>query len=148
MLDELLHLKQNQLLKIERKTYLVQGMIKFTEGSSFWLEYILKSTKDDSLYYLDIEPTGKAAFHQMVLEQLMPDLSIKYGGKWYELFQKGKAKVDYCYGYTDVYQWEMVSYYEYMNVRNKKELFTIEKWHDMIECSIGKYISMKKIVIQ
>lgn len=148
MFDELLHLKQNQLLKIERKTYLVQGMIKFTEGSSFWLEYILKSTKDDSLYYLDIEPAGKAALHQMVLEQLMPDLSLKYGRKCYELFQKGKAKVDAYYGYTDVYQWEMVSYYEYKNIKNEKELFTIEQWNDAIECSIGKYVSPAKITVK
>lgn len=148
MLEELLHLKQNQLLKIERKTYLVQGMIKYTEGSSYWLEYILKSTKDDSLYYLDIEPVGKAALHHMVPEQLTPDLTLQYGWKRYELFQKGRAKVDDCYGYTDVYQWEMVSYYEYMNVRNEKELFTIEKWNDATECSIGKYISVKKIIIK
>lgn len=148
MPDELLHLKQDQMLKIEGKTYAVQGMIKFMEGSSYWLEYILKPEKADDLYYLDIEPIGKAALHQRVSEQLVPDLSLKYGRKWYELFQKGKAKVDKCYGYADVYQWEMVSYYEYMNIKNKKELFTIEKWNDTIECSIGRYVPMAKIKIK
>lgn len=147
MLDELLHLKQNQILKIERKTYLVQGMIKFTEGNSFWLEYILKSQKNDELYYLDVEPAGKTALHQMVPEQLTPDLTVKYGKKWYELFQKGKAKVDECYGYADVYQWEMVSYYEYENIKNEKELFTIEQWNDGIECSVGKYVPSDKITV-
>ncbi len=78
---------------------------------------------------------------------LEPDLAIKHGKKWYELFQKGKAKVDECYGYADVYQWEMVSYYEYENIKNEKELFTIEQWNDGIECSVGKYVSPDKITV-
>lgn len=146
MLDKLLHLKQDQMLKIERKTYIVQAMIKYTEGNSYWIEYVLKHTKGDELYYLDVEPAGKIALHQMLSVQIQPDLFVMHGKKQYELFQKGTAKVDYYYGYTDVYQWEKVSYYEYANVKNEKDLFTIELWNDMIECSIGEYVPITKII--
>lgn len=147
MTEELLNLRQYQTIKIGWKTYTVWAMVKFTEGNSYWQEYVLRSTKGDNVYYLDVEPAGKVALHEMVQEKLVPDMFIQYGRKKYELFQKGTAKVDYYFGFSDVYQWEKVSYYEYLDVKKEKELFTIEVWHDTTECSIGRYIPIDKISI-
>ena len=61
------------------------------------------------------------------------------------MFQKGNAKIETYYGYTDVGLKENVEYFEY---RHKDKLLTIEKWQDMTEVSCGKYVDKSKIKVK
>jgi len=143
-MEKLLNLEYNQQIKIDKSTYTVIAMLKFTEGSSYWLEYILKDNDTQEQYFLDVEPSGKCAIHKMLNINMELDLHILYENELYELFQKGNAKIQTYFGYTDVGLKEEVEYYEY---KNKEKLFTIEKWKDITEISSGQYIDKNKIKI-
>ncbi|MBE5805512.1 MAG: DUF4178 domain-containing protein [Clostridiales bacterium] len=144
-MEDLLNLEYKQQIIIENSCYEVLSMLKFIEGSSYWIEYILKKENDGQMYYLDVEPIGKCALHKMVNEKYNIELEIHYNGKLYGLFQKGNAKIQTYFGYTDVSLNEQVEYYEYICGNN---LFTIEKWKNQLEISEGKYINKNKIKIK
>ena len=143
-MKELLNLEYNQKIIIKKQKYTVTAMLKFVEGSSYWLEYILKNDENSETYFLDVEPIGKIALHKMVNMDIKPDLVVIYEGEVYNLFQKGNAKIDTYYGYTDVGLKDKVEYYEYIH---DKKLFTIEKWNNLTEISCGNYIDKKDIKV-
>jgi hypothetical protein len=144
-MESLLNLEYNQEIIIEKNTYIVKAMLKFIEGSSYWLEYILQDKDSSETFYLDAEPVGKYALHKMTNLVICPQMQVSYEGNIYELFQKGNAKIETYYGYTDVGLKDSVEYYEY---KCKDKLLTIEKWHDMTEVSCGKYVDKSKIKVK
>ena len=144
-MERLLNLEYNQEIIIEKNTYIVKAMLKFIEGSSYWLEYILQDKDSSETFYLDAEPVGKYALHKMTNLVICPQMQVSYEGNIYELFQKGNAKIETYYGYTDVGLKDSVEYYEY---KCKDKLLTIEKWRDMTEVSCGKYVDKSKIKVK
>ena len=82
-MEDLLNLEYKQQIIIENSCYEVLSMLKFIEGSSYWIEYILKKENDGQMYYLDVEPIGKCALHKMVNEKYNIELEIHYNGKLY-----------------------------------------------------------------
>jgi len=144
-MEKLLNLEYNQQIKIEKNTYTIIAMHKFIEGSSYWIEYVLRNNDTQEQFFLDIEPSGKCAIHKMLNIKMELDLHILYENDLYELFQKGNAKIQTYFGYTDVALKEEVEYYEY---KFKDKLFTIEKWKNQLEISEGKYINKNKIKIK
>ncbi len=143
-MEELLNLEYNQQIQIEKVSYTVIAMLKFTEGSSYWLEYILKQNDTNEQYFLDVEPIGKCALHKMVNTKLNIDFKIKYENETYDLFQKGNAKIKTYFGYTDVGLTDEVEYYEYIS---NGKILTIEKWKKDTEISTGRYIDKRKIKV-
>ena len=53
-------------------------------------------------------------------------MTINFQGQEYELYEKGKEKVETYYEMTDVGLNEKASYYEYIN--NENLFISIEKW--------------------
>lgn len=143
-MKELLDLEYNQKIIIEKQKYTVIAMLKFIEGSSYWLEYILKNDESSETFFLDVEPVGKIALHQMINVDIKPDLVVIYENEVYNLFQKGNAKIETYYGYTDVGLKEEVEYYEYIH---ENKLFTIEKWNNLMEVSCGRYIDKRNVKV-
>ena len=144
----LLELEQDEYIKYDNKILKIISRLKFAEGSSYWFEYILIDEETNKKYYLDVEPIGKCAIHEMIDEKIEIDMQINYKNEKFILNQKGHAIVDTYYGYTDVYLKEPVDYYEYISEMDKNKTLTIEKWKRETEISIGKYVdknSIKKI---
>lgn len=141
----LLELKQDEYIKYDNKMLKIISRLKFAEGSSYWFEYILTDEDTNKRYYLDAEPIGKCAIHEMIDEKIEIDMQINYKNEKFILKQKGHAIVDTYYGYTDVYLKEPVDYYEYISEIDKNKILTIEKWKREIEISIGKYIDKNSI---
>ena len=52
---DLLDLKVDQYIIIEKTKYRVINKIKYTEKSSYWVEYQLQNAEDSSIKYLNIE---------------------------------------------------------------------------------------------
>ncbi len=144
-MKDLLNLEYNQEIIIEKNTYIIKAMLKFIEGSSYWLEYVLQEKQSLETFYLDVEPIGKYALHKMTNLVIYPQIQVSFEGEEYELFQKGNAKIETYYGYTDVGLKENVEYFEY---RHNDKLLTIEKWQDMTEVSCGKYVDKSKIKVK
>ncbi|MCR5145759.1 MAG: DUF4178 domain-containing protein [Clostridia bacterium] len=144
-MKDLLNLEYNQEIIIEKKTYIVKAMLKFIEDSSYWLEYILQEKDGSEIFYLDVEPIGKYALHKMTNLVICPQMEVTFDGEKYELFQKGNAKIETYFGYTDVGLKENVEYFEY---KCKDKLLTIEKWPNMTEVSFGKYVDKSKIKVK
>ena len=144
-MKDLLNLEYNQEIIIEKNIYIVKAMLKFIEGSSYWLEYILQDKKSSETFYFDAEPIGKYALHRMTNLVIYPQMEVSFEGEKYELFQKGNAKIETYFGYTDVGLKDSVEYFEY---RCKDKLLTIEKWLDMTEVSCGKYVDKSKIKVK
>ena len=144
-MKDLLNLEYNQEIIIEKNTYIVKAMLKFVEGSSYWLEYILQDKESLETFYLDAEPIGKYALHKMTSLVICPQTQVTFENEVYELFQKGNAKIETYFGYTDVGLKENVEYFEY---RCKDKLLTIEKWQDMTEVSCGKYVDRSRIKVK
>lgn len=141
-MKKLLNLEYKQKIIIEKNMYTVLAMLKYSEGSSYWLEYILKQDDNEETYFLDVEPVGKCALHKMIDYTIDPNLVVIYEDEVYNLFQKGNAKVQTYYGNVGVGLNEMVEYYEYIN---NNKLFTIEKWSNLTEVSTGRYIDKRNI---
>ncbi len=70
-------------------------------------------------------------------------MTINFQGQEYELYEKGKEKVETYYEMTDVGLNEKASYYEYIN--NENLFISIEKWKNQLEVSIGKGLKIKDI---
>lgn len=143
-MKKLLNLEYEQKIIIEKNMYTVLAMLKYSEGSSYWLEYILKEDDSEETYFLDVEPVGKCALHKMINYEVNPDLVVIYEDEVYNLFQKGNAKVQTYYGNIGVGLNEVVEYYEYIN---DDKLFTVEKWSNLVEVSLGRYIDKRKIKV-
>ena len=144
-MKDLLNLEYNQEIIIEKNVYIVKAMLKFIEGSSYWSEYILQDKESNETVYLDAEPGPKYALHKMISFMINPEFEITYENEIYELFQKGNAKIETYFGYTDVGLKDNVEYFEY---KCKDKLLTIEKWQDMTEVSCGKYVDSSKIKVK
>ena len=144
-MKDLLNLEYNQEIIIEKKTYIVKAMLKFIEDSSYWLEYILQEKDGSEIFYLDVESIGKYALHKMTNLVICPQMEVTFDAEKYELFQKGNAKIETYFGYTDVGLKENVEYFEY---KCKDKLLTIEKWPNMTEVSCGKYVDKSKIKVK
>lgn len=146
-MNNLLELQQDDYIKYNNKILKIISRLKFVEGPSYWFEYILIEEETNKKYYLDVEPIGKCAIHEMINEKIEIDMEVNYKEDKYILKQKGHAIVDTYYGYTDVYLKEPVDYYEYISERDKDKILTIEKWKKDIEISIGKNIYKNSIKI-
>ena len=145
---QLLDLKENQYIIIEKVKYYVLNKVKFTEKSSYWYEYKIRNTKNNKLYYLNVEPSSKAILYEILKEKNIElKLNINFHGEDYELLEKGIGKVDTYYGMTDVGLKEEVNYYEYKNKKDNQKILSIEKWKDETEISIGQMISLSSIKI-
>lgn len=145
---DLLNLRQDQYLMIEKEKYKILNQVKFAEKSSYWIEYKIQNIRNSEFYYLNVERSSKAILYKILKEEQIPiKMNIQIKGEEYELFEKGIGKVENYYGMTDVGLGEEVHYYEYTNKSNKEKIISIEKWKDEIELSIGRVISLTKIKI-
>lgn len=142
----LLELEDRQEILIEKVKYEVLNMTKFREKSSYWIEYQLRRLEDNKMFYLNVEVSSKAILYEILPNTVVElQMNIIFRGDEYELYEKGTGKVETYYGMTDVGLNEEVSYYEYINKRNRKIFLSVEKWKDETEVSLGKQISLSDI---
>lgn len=141
-LEKLLELKRFDKIHIGLKKYFVSGMIRFQEGDSYWLEYILKDEAENGTYYMDVEPAGTIVFYEMIAIKDIPlEMCVRVNNRDYELLQKGNARIQHFYGHADIFYDDAVEYYEYVDSSNK-HLVAIEIWADgSKEYSMGHYLS-------
>ena len=145
---EILDLKEDQYIIIEKTKYRVLNKVKFTEKSSYWIEYKIRNTEDNEIYYLNVELSSKVVLFKVLKEkEIQLKVNIFFQGEEYELMEKGIGKVEDYYGMTDVGLKEEVSYYEYKNKKDMQKVLSIEKWKDETEISLGKIISLSNIKI-
>lgn len=145
---ELLELKQDQYIIIEKEKYRILNKVKFVEKSSYWIEYKLQKIDSIETYYLNVEISGKAIIYNILKQnKIQIKINMTIQGEEYELLEKGIGKVENYYGMTDVGLNEEVNYYEYKNKADKQKILSIEKWKDEIEVSIGKIISLRNIKV-
>lgn len=144
----LLELKEDQYIIIEKEKYRVLNKVTFTEKSSYWIEYKLKNTENNQMYYLNVERNNQAILYEILNQtNIQLKMNIIFDGEEYELFEKGVGKVETYYGMTDVGLKAEVNYYEYKNKTNPQKILSIEKWKDETELSLGKIISLSNIKI-
>lgn len=139
----LLELKEGQEIIIEKVKYEVLNMIKFREKSSYWIEYKLRQLENNKMFYLNMEVASKAILYEILPNTTIElKMNISFGGDEYELYEKGTGKVETYYGMTDVGLKEEVSYYEYINKKDKKIFLSVEKWKNETEVSLGNQITL------
>jgi len=142
----LLELKERQEIVIEKKPYEVLNRVKFSEKSSYWVEYKLRNLENGKMYYLNVEVSSKAILYE-ILEDAVIELkmTVYFQGEEYVLYEKGTETVETYYGMTDVGLKEEASYYEYKNKNKEKWFLSIEKWKHTTEVSLGKEIRLSDI---
>lgn len=145
---ELLELKQDQYIIIEKEKYRILNKVKFIEKSSYWIEYKLQKIDSAEMYYLNVEISGKAILYKITEENnIQIKINMTIQEEEFELIEKGIGKVENYYGITDVGLNEEVNYYEYKSKVDNQKILSIEKWKDETEVSIGKVISLRNIKI-
>ncbi len=146
---DLLNLKQDQCIIIEKEKYKILNQVKFIEKSSYWIEYKMQNIESKQMYYLNVERNSKVILYEILKDKKVSiKMNMQIEGEEYELQEKGVGKVETYYGMTDVGLREEVNYYEYSNKSNKEKVVSIEKWKDEIEVSIGRIISLTKIKLE
>ena len=145
---QILDLKEDQYIIIEKVKYRVLNKVKFVEKSSYWIEYKIRNVENNEIYYLNVELSSKAILYKILLEkEIKLKVNIIFQDQEYELIEKGIGKVDTYYGMTDVGLKEEVNYYEYQNKQERQKILSVEKWKDETEISLGKIISLSNIKI-
>ncbi len=146
---DLLNLKQDQCIIIEKEKYKILNQVKFIEKSSYWIEYKMQNIESKQMYYLNVERNSKVILYEILKDKKVSiKMNMQIEGEEDELQEKGVGKVETYYGMTDVGLREEVNYYEYSNKSNKEKVVSIEKWKDEIEVSIGRIISLTKIKLE
>ena len=145
---QILDLKEDQYIIIEKVKYRVLNKVKFVEKSSYWIEYKIRNVENNEIYYLNVELSSKAILYKILPEkEIKLKVNIIFQDQEYELIEKGIGKVDTYYGMTDVGVKEEVNYYEYQNKQERQKILSVEKWKDETEISLGKIISLSNIKI-
>ena len=148
MKQDIFSLKQDQFIIIEKIKYKILNKVKFSEKSSYWIEYKMQKVDDNYIYYLNVELSSKITIYKILSEKnVSVKMNMIYDGEEYELFEKGIGKVETYYGMTDVGIKEEVNYYEYTSKRDSKKILSIEKWKNETEVSMGRIISLSNIKI-
>ena len=144
----LLELAINQHIKIENVEYKIINKVKFNEKASYWIEYKLQNIQNSQMYYLNVEISSKAILYKILnTREIQLKMNMIFENEEYELFEKGKGRIETYSGMTDVALNDEVDYYEYNCKNNKQKILSIEKWKDETEISIGKIISLSKIKV-
>ena len=144
----LLELAINQHVKIENVEYKIINKVKFNEKASYWIEYKLQNIQNSQMYYLNVEISSKAILYKILnTREIQLKMNIIFENEEYELFEKGKGRIETYSGMTDVALNDEVDYYEYNCKNDKQKILSIEKWKDETEISIGKIISLSKIKV-
>ena len=145
---QILDLKEDQYIIIEKIKYRVLNKVKFAEKSSYWIEYKIRNIENNDIYYLNVELSSKVILYKILPEkEIQLEINITFQNQEYELIEKGVGKVETYYGMTDVGLNEEVNYYEYKNKQDKQKILSVEKWKDETEISMGKVISLSNIKI-
>lgn len=143
---DIFNLEYGDYIIIEKNKYSILSMMKFIEGSSYWIEYKIYDENSRQEKFLNVELNGKISLFKIVKDYPFNiSMEINYNNDVYILKEKGNGKVDTYFGMTDVGLKEEVEYYDYQSNDNKK-IISIEKWKDGKEFSIGKYINKVKIL--
>ena len=144
----LLELEINQHIKIENIEYKIINKVKFNEKASYWIEYKLQNIQDSQMYYLNVEISSKSILYKILdTREIQLKMNMIFENEEYELFEKGKGRIETYSGFTDVALNDEVDYYEYNCKTDKQKILSIEKWKDETEISIGKIISLSKIKV-
>lgn len=144
----LLELAINQHIKIENVEYKIINKVKFNEKASYWIEYKLQNIQNSQMYYLNVEISSKAILYKILnTREIQLKMNMIFENEEYELFEKGKGRIETYSGMTDVALNDEVDYYEYNCKNDKQKILSIEKWKDETEISIGKIISLSKIKV-
>ena len=144
----LLELAINQHIKIENVEYKIINKVKFNEKASYWIEYKLQNIQNSQMYYLNVEISSKAILYKILnTREIQLKMNMIFENEEYELFEKGKGRIETYSGLTDVALNDEVDYYEYNCKNDKQKILSIEKWKDETEISIGKIISLSKIKV-
>lgn len=144
----LLELAINQHVKIENVEYKIINKVKFNEKASYWIEYKLQNIQNSQMYYLNVEISSKAILYKILnTREIQLKMNMIFENEEYELFEKGKGRIETYSGMTDVALNDEVDYYEYNCKNGKQKILSIEKWKDETEISIGKIISLSKIKV-
>ncbi len=144
----LLELAINQHVKIENVEYKIINKVKFNEKASYWIEYKLQNIQNSQMYYLNVEISSKAILYKILnTREIQLKMNMIFENEEYELFEKGKGRIETYSGMTDVALNDEVDYYEYNCKNDKQKILSIEKWKDETEISIGKIISLSKIKV-
>ncbi len=143
---KLLNLQVGYRIKIENINYCVEGVIRFEDADSKWVEYKLSSIA--GIAWLNVEEAEEieVSLYQTKFLKLAGygESSLEYGGKIYYLTAEGRATIYRSKGDVDVEINDQVQYYEYTD-QIKQELLVVEVWEDEVEISLGRWV--KKIEI-
>ena len=100
------------------------------------------------MYYLNVEISSKSILYKILdTREIQLKMNMIFENEEYELFEKGKGRIETYSGFTDVALNDEVDYYEYNCKNDKQKILSIEKWKDETEISIGKIISLSKIKV-
>ena len=140
------NLEYGDYIIIEKNKYCILSMMKFIEGSSYWIEYKLYDENSMQEKFLNVELNGEISLFEIIKDYPFNiSMKINYNQDTYILKQKGNGKIDTYFGMTDVGLKEEVEYYDYKSQDNEK-IISIEIWKGEKEFSIGKYIKKVKIL--
>ena len=144
----LLELEINQHIKIENIEYKIINKVKFNEKASYWIEYKLQNIQDSQMYYLNVEISSKSILYKILdTREIQLKMNMIFENEEYELFEKGKGRIETYSGFTDVALNDEVDYYKYNCKNDKQKIKKKKKWKDETEISIGKIISLSKIKV-
>ena len=142
---DLLNLKENQIITIEKEKYKVLNKVKFIEKGGYWVEYKIKN-EYGKIFYLNVETNLKCSLYEVLdIHSFELKMNVIFNNNQYELFEKGNGKVETYYGTTDIALKEAVEYYEYLNTQNSNEILSVEKWKNELEVSLGHVVNKKYI---
>ena len=74
---DLLNLKQDQCIIIEKEKYKILNQVKFIEKSSYWIEYKMQNIESKEMYYLNVERDSKVILYKIFLHIIKSKKGIK-----------------------------------------------------------------------
>lgn len=157
------YLEVDDKLVINEKSFTVKGCMTLVEDGDAWRELLLIDN-NSSEYWLSVnnEENKFSLFnvnstdpiHDIEDDELdnQPSLldaekEITVRGESFKLLEKGTAKVRSENGDVDVDPGDSFTYAEYRS-KDKKTLYAIEEWDDLLEYSYGEPIKCKDIELK
>ncbi len=149
MPNSLYNLTKGQSVEIAGESYFVAGLMELRQGNFYWKEFALQS-RDCKVKWLSAEK-NEAITTCMLYEELpkggtlAPEQTIEFNGERYTLFDSGPAKVTKAYSIPDTAEGDQCEFWEYVSERDSNKVFSIEKWEDGTEYSVGRIMQKREL---
>jgi len=135
---------QNQRLQIRGTDYTVLGVIEFEEDGWQWQEYRLVDM-DGTERWLNVEVDDGAVYCSLY-EMVSANQKNYYKNLMRRMKESGTAIVNRYGGDVDVELDDFVRYQEFQD-DNGKRFFSVEKWEDETEYSIGEKLQFSEVLV-